>query len=83
MFDPRRQMNRVYGLKKPDAYTPYAAGYKLYGSGRSNPTQGPVAKEGYRERERVNRARRNAVLRRMRAEQSGDYMSPAFLNGAR
>lgn len=68
---------------RPNAYTPYAAGYKLYGGGRSNPTQGPVEKEGYREREVLNRARRNAVLRRMQAEQAGNYMSPAALKGAK
>lgn len=57
-----RTMVQNMGLKKPDAYTPYAAGMKLYGGGRSNPTSGPVDKEGYREREMLNRAKRNATL---------------------
>lgn len=70
-----------YGLKKPDAYTPYAAGYKMYGGGRSNPTSGPVDKAGYVEREMLNRAKRNAALQRMRAEQSGDYNNPFYLRG--
>lgn len=70
-----------HGQAKPDAYTPYAAGYKLYGGGRSNPTSGPVDKAGYQQRELLNRAKRDAVLRRMQAEQAGNFMSPAYLNG--
>lgn len=72
-----------YGKRKADAYTPYAAGYKMYGGGRSNPTNGPVDKSGYREREMLNRAKRDALLRRMKAAQSGNYMSSAYLNGGR
>lgn len=71
-----------YGQSKPDAYTPYAAGYKMYGGGRSNPTNGPVDKAGYQQRDILNRAKRDALLRRMKAEQSGDYASSAFMNGA-
>lgn len=78
-----QQQQRYYGLTKPDAYTPYAAGYKTYGGGRSNPTEGPVDKAGYQEREMLNRARRNAVLRRLKAEQQGAFASPDYLNGAR
>lgn len=77
-----QQMVDYYGLTKPDAYTPYAAGYKLYGGGRSNPTSGPVDKAGYQERDLLNRARRNAVLRKLRATQQGNYMSADYLNGA-
>jgi len=66
-----RTMVQNMGLKKPDAYTPYAAGMKLYGGGRSNPTSGPVDKEGYREREMLNRAKRNAALQTMKKYQSG------------
>jgi hypothetical protein len=76
------QYIRNYGLTKPDAYTPYAAGYKMYGGGRSMPTSGPVDKQGYQERDLMNRARRDALLRRMRAEQAEQFMSPAYLNGA-
>ena len=88
MDDPFRQYIQNYGLTgygnqpKPDAYTPYAAGYKLYGGGRSNPTAGPVDKAGYQERDLMNNARRDAVLRRMKAAQQGNYASPAYLNGA-
>lgn len=82
-MDTFQEFLQNYGFKKPDAYTPYAAGYKMYGGGRSNPTSGPVDKAGYMERERLNRAKRNAALARLKAEQSGNYNSPAFLNGVR
>jgi hypothetical protein len=61
------------------AFNPYAAGGKIYGGGRSNPTSGPVDKLGYRIRDRKARAQRNAVLRRMKAMQAGKYMSPDYL----
>lgn len=61
------------------AFNPYAAGHKVYGGGRHNPTSGPVDKLGYRERDLATRAKRNAVLRRLKAMQSGKYMSPDVL----
>jgi hypothetical protein len=61
------------------AFNPYAAGAKVYGAGRSNPTSGPVDKLGYRQRDLATRARRNAILRRMKAMQSGKFMSPDYL----
>jgi hypothetical protein len=57
-------------------FNPYAAGNKVYGAGRPNPTQGPVDKMGYRVRDRMAKARRDALLRRMRAMQRGNMMSP-------
>jgi hypothetical protein len=78
-----------YGMKpgglggnNAGAYTPYAAGYTMYGGGRSNPTAGPVDKAGYQQRDLENRARRQAVLNRMQAAQRGEYNSPAYQNGA-
>lgn len=82
MDDIYAQYVRNYGLEKPDAYTPYAAGYKMYGGGRSMPTSGPVDKAGYLDRDLMNRARRDAVLRKLRATQAGNFMSPDYLNGA-
>lgn len=76
-----QQFLKNYGTKKPDAYTPYAAGYKMYGGGRSNPTSGPVDKAGYQERDMLNRARRNAALKKMQAAQNGDYNNPFYLRG--
>lgn len=60
-------------------FNPYAAGAKVYGGGRSNPTSGPVDKLGYKERDLATKARRNALLRRMKAMQKGKYMTPDYL----
>lgn len=63
-------------------FNSYAAGNKLYGgSGRSNPTMGPVDKLGYSERDRLQRARQNAIIARLKAMQSGDFMSSPYLGG--
>lgn len=59
----------------------YAAGNKVYGGGRSFPHRGPVSKLGYRERDAANRLRRNAMLRRMKKKQSGNFMSQDALGG--
>lgn len=59
----------------------YAAGNKIYGGGRSNPTMGPVDKLGYRERDAAVRLKRNAMLRRMKASNSKNYMNPNYLGG--
>lgn len=59
-------------------YNPYAAGAKTYGMLRNAPNIGPVDKQGYRERDAMHRARRNAVLRRMQKQMSGEYMNPDF-----
>ena len=69
----------MLGLKKPDAYTPYAAGPKMYGLGTYNPTSGPVDKVGYKQRDRNTQARKNAVLRRLQASQAGNHMQPDVL----
>lgn len=68
---------------KPDAYNPYAAGAKQYGAaGTGAPNTGPVGaagQQGYNERERMAQVKKNAYLARMRAGQSGQYMSPEWL----
>lgn len=64
-------------------YQSYAAGNKVYGAGRSNPTSGPVDKLGYRERDAATRLKRNAMLRRMKAGQAGNLNSPDYLGGPR
>lgn len=64
--------------KKPDAYIPYAAGKKIYGGGRTAPNIGPVDKLGYRERDAKVRARRNALLRRMKSGQAGNFKSASW-----
>lgn len=53
---------------------PYLVGNKVYGGGRSFPTMGPVDKLGYLERDSRMQARRNALLRQMKANAKGNYM---------
>jgi len=60
-------------------FNSYAVGNKVYGSGRSNPTMGPVDRLGYRERDRKEAARRNAMLKKLRAGFAKNYGSPAYL----
>ena len=55
-------------------FSPYTAGSKVYGGGRPMPTIGPVDKAGYRMRDRAAKARRDAMLRRMKAMQSNNPM---------
>lgn len=64
-----------YGFNK------YAAGNKLYGSGRTFPTIGPVDPLGYVERDRLQRAKQNAIIQRLKAMQSDRYMSSEYLGG--
>lgn len=47
-------------------FNAYSAGNKVYGSGRSNPTMGPVDMLGYRQRDRQAAARREALVRRLK-----------------
>lgn len=65
-------------------FNPYAVGNKVYGNGRSFPNFGPTFhREGYAERDRMVKARRNALLRRMKAQATGNYMSADYLGGPR
>lgn len=57
----------------------YAAGNKVYGGGRPNPTSGPVDPMGYAERDRATQVQRQAMLNRLKAQQGGRFMSSAFL----
>jgi len=67
--------------KKAYDFNSYAVGHKVYGGGRDFPNSGPVDKLGYRERDRKTRARRNALLRRLKAGQGKKYMSKDWLGG--
>jgi len=63
-------------FKRDQAHiAPYSVGNRVYGGGRSFPTSGPVDKLGYRERDLKHQARRNVVLRRMKAMQGGKNAS--------
>lgn len=57
-------------------YLPYSAGNKIYGGGRDAPNIGPVDPTGHNERDLKYQARRSAMLRRMKANQAGDFQSP-------
>lgn len=63
------------------SFNPYAAGDKRYGmAAGSAPNIGPTAnREGYKQRDLQKRARRNAMLRRMKAMQQGKSMTPEVL----
>lgn len=71
----------MLSFQKPDAYTPYAAGSKTYGLGASTSPHagGPLDKSGYQERDMLAQARKDAVLRKMKAMQNGQMMSSAAL----
>lgn len=69
-------------MGKPDSFNSYAAGNKVYGiSGRSNPSTGMNDKTGYKTRDAEVRLKRNALLRRLKAGQKKNYMSPDYLGG--
>lgn len=68
------------GQQTQQGPNPYAAGQKVYGGGRSNPTMGPVDPTGYRERDAQAASQRNAMLRRLRAARQNQYMSSAWLS---
>ncbi len=65
----------AYTSRSTSSYNPYAAGQKIYGGGRSFPTSGMVDKQGYKERDAVAKARRDAILRRMKANGTGKFAS--------
>lgn len=66
------------------SFNPYGAGNKVYGGGRSAPNVGPVSGQGrmgYIDRDLRGRMRRDALLKRMKASQRGDYNNPDYLRG--
>lgn len=65
----------AYESRSRSGHNPYAVGNKIYGSGRSFPTVGPVDKLGYSERDAKHRARRQALLNRLKANQQGKFAS--------
>jgi hypothetical protein len=58
----------------PD-FNSFAAGAKVYGGGRYNPTMGPVDRTGYAERDRKLRVRRNALQAKLKADGKGAFAS--------
>lgn len=71
--------NRAPGFK---GFNPYAAGTKKYGGGRSMPNIGPVSGQGqagYDQRENEAGARKQAILKRLKGQQSGNPLNPKLL----
>lgn len=60
-------------------YNPFGAGKKVYGSGRYNPTSGPVDKAGYADRDRKRKVKLNALGARTKANQKGAFASSSVL----
>lgn len=56
---------------KGGGFSKNAVGAKVYGSGRSNPTMGPVDKTGYVERDAMLKARRAAIKQQLRTNSRG------------
>lgn len=52
----------------------YSAGATHYGGGRNAPTVGPVDRSGYIDRDAAIKARRDALLRRLKAAPTGQYL---------
>ena len=60
-------------------FSPYAAGSKTYGQTMKSPTMGPVDKTGYANRDRRLKAKRNAILAKMKAGNKGAFASSDYL----
>ena len=63
-------------------FQPYAAGRKVYGMGRPGPNRKGtrLPKLGYARRDRKAKAKRDAMLRKLKAQQKNRYMSADYLN---
>lgn len=63
-------------------FNSYAAGNKVYRGGSTSPhSGGGLDKLGYAERDLKHRAKRNAILRRLKKHQTGNFMSKDWLGG--
>lgn len=63
------------------AFNQYAAGRKQYGGGRDAPNIGPSDKMGYRVRDRKAAVKNQAIVRRIKNMQAGNYNNPTALRG--
>jgi len=67
---------------KPYDFNQYAAGAKIYNGGSNSPHQGMMLDPlGYKTRDAITKARRNAMLRRLKAGDKKDYMNSSWLGG--
>lgn len=69
----------AYSKKGDLNASPYLVGNRVYGGGRPFPNIGPSDPMGYAERDRRQKARQSAILRRMKAKQKGKFMSADYL----
>lgn len=67
------------GVLGTPEFNPFAAGARVYGGGRLNPTMGAVDPTGYATRDRKRKAKMNALAARTKAQVTGNYASPNFL----
>lgn len=65
-------------LRSQKQFLPYLVGGKVYGAGRSFPNIGPSDPLGYKERDLSHRARRAAILRRLKSFQNKSYTPDSF-----
>lgn len=81
-FGNRRVPNPPPGFGSQ--FNPYAAGNKRYGGGRSMPNIGPVSGQGqmgYAQRDNQAKARKEAILRRLQGQMSGNPMNMSVMMG--
>lgn len=79
-FGNRKVPNPAPGMM--GAIRRYSAGKKSYGAGRPMPNIGPVAHPaGYSERDNKNKAKRAAMLRRLKGQSTGNPMNKNVLMG--
>lgn len=65
-------------------FNAYSAGNKVFNGSSNAPNRGPIAdKTGYVERDNKAKGMREALLRRIKANQSGHYFSSAAMTPPR
>ena len=67
------------GVLGTPEFNPFAAGARMYGGGRYNPTMGKVDMTGYAERDRKRKVKLNALKARVKAKTEGRYASPDYM----
>lgn len=80
LFGNRKAPNPPPGMSQFNAY---AAGNKYYGGGRNFPNMGPVSGQGmlgYSQRDNEAKAKKNAILRRMKGQSTGNVMNKAVMD---
>lgn len=67
-------------IKRARDFNPYAVGNVVYNGMNNSPHSGTMLDPmGYRERDRRARVRRNAILRRMKAQNTKNFNYPDWL----